>query len=529
MKHQEVALGHRLDPVAVDPDQPETTVADHCAGDLVRAIRRAHAQRERVDVVGGLARAALGDADSALARDEGRADIVEILVEKAAQQSLQRRRRDRFGLEPRGLASQADRDLHWRLGDELRGKAAQPLGQPQMRSERFQLLGRERRHIDRMADHAIDEKFGSLLRDVDRDLDLRLVGRRAQMGRRDHVVEAQQRMVFRRRLFDEHVERRARDLTRRERLGKRLLVDDSAARAVDDPHARLHHRERRRAHQRLGVVGERRVRRDEIGAPVELLQRHHLDPDSRRRLAGQNRVVADHFHLEPDRPLGHDAPDIAQTNHAEGLVADLDADKLAPIPSPCAHRRIGGRNMPRERHHHRDRMLGRGDAVAERTVHHHDSPPRRRFEVDIVYAHAGPPDHAQRIGALDDLARHVGRAAYDQSVIGRDYFGQLLRLESGLDVDLELRIAAEHLDALRIEGVAQQNAQRRLRHGVRSGPRRDAARDRGDARASLEAMAEVRERHLQRPDRDQHVEGAQITHVADAHQLAFHLILSALH
>ena len=37
-----------------------------------------------------------------------------------------------------------------------------------MRSERLQFLGRKRRHIDRMADHAIDEKFGGLLRDVDR-------------------------------------------------------------------------------------------------------------------------------------------------------------------------------------------------------------------------------------------------------------------------------------------------------------------------------------------------------------------------
>src|SRR6185312_6497055 len=114
----------RLDPVTVDPDKPEAAVADHCAGDLMRAARRAHAQRERVDIVGGLARAALSDADTALARDEGRADVIEILIEEAAQQSLERRRRDRLGLEARRLASQADRDLHRRLGDELRGKAA---------------------------------------------------------------------------------------------------------------------------------------------------------------------------------------------------------------------------------------------------------------------------------------------------------------------------------------------------------------------------------------------------------------------
>ena len=62
----------------------------------------------------------------------------------------------------------------------------------------------------------------------------------------------------------------------------------------------------------------------------------------------------------------------------------------------------------------------------------------------------GAADHLQRIGALDDLARDLGRAANHQRVVGRDYFRQFGRLEPSLDVDLELRIAAEHLDSLRM-------------------------------------------------------------------------------
>ena len=85
------------------------------------------------------------------------------------------------------------------------------------------------------------------MRDIDRDLDLRLVGGGAEMRRRDHGVEIQQRMVGGRRFLDKHVERGAGDLAGFDRVDQRGLIDDAAARAVDDSHALLHLRERRGA------------------------------------------------------------------------------------------------------------------------------------------------------------------------------------------------------------------------------------------------------------------------------------------
>src|SRR5208283_3504944 len=51
----------------------------------------------------------------------------------------------------------------------------------------------------------------------------------------------------------------------------------------------------------------------------------------------------------------------------------------------------------------------------------------------------------------------------------------------------------------------------------------------GDASAKLNVCADLLEAQLQRADRDQCVERAQMTHVPDAHELALHLILTALH
>ncbi len=256
--------------------------------------------------------------------------------------------------------------------------------------------------------------------DIDRDLDLRLVGGGAQMRRGDYVAELEQRMVGRRRLFDENIERGAGDLARFDRLGQRGFIDDSAACAIDDAHALFHLREGGGADQPARVVGERRVHGDEIGAPKDLSRLDQLDAEPGRGLGGEDRIEADHFHLEAERAIGDDPADIAQPDDAEHLVADLGAGELAALPASGLERSVGRRDMTRQRHHHRDRVLGGGDAVAERAVHHDDPAPGGRVEVDVVDADAGASDHLERGGAVDNLARDFGRAADQQRVVGRD-------------------------------------------------------------------------------------------------------------
>ena len=261
-------------------------------------------------------------------------------------------------------------------------------------------------------------------------------------------------MVGGRRLLDEHVERGACYLAGFQRVGERSFIDDSAARAVDDSHSLLHLRERRRADDAPRVVGQRSVHGDEVGVREKLVEADQLNADATGSISGQNRIVADHFHLEPDRAVRDDAPDVTEANDAERLVADLGAGEFAAIPFSGMNRSVGCRDVPRQRHHHRDRMLGSRDAVAGRAVHHDDSATRRRFDIDVVNADARAPDHFERRGRVDYFAGDASAAANQQRVVGRDYFRQLFRLESGLDVDLQLREALEDFDPLRRKRVA---------------------------------------------------------------------------
>src|SRR5580692_755245 len=51
----------------------------------------------------------------------------------------------------------------------------------------------------------------------------------------------------------------------------------------------------------------------------------------------------------------------------------------------------------------------------------------------------------------------------------------------------------------------------------------------GNAGAKLNVCADVFQSHLERADRDERIERAQMTHVSDAHELTLHLILPTLH
>ena len=95
----------------------------------------------------------------------------------------------------------------------------------------------------------------------------------------------------------EDVERRAGELARADRLGQRVLVDERAARGVDEPRAVPHQRDRVAVDQAARLVGERRVQRHEVGRGEQLLERLRLlDAELAEPLAPDEGVVRDDVH-----------------------------------------------------------------------------------------------------------------------------------------------------------------------------------------------------------------------------------------
>ena len=134
--------------------------------------------------------------------------------------------------------------------------------------------------------------------------------------RRAHHIGQPKQHALRGRFLAEHVECGAGDLAGFERLGEGGFLDQFTARAIDQPDTALHLRERLRIDEVAGLLGERRMQGDEVGAPPQLVQFDLLHAKVDGALGGQERIVGDHFHLQAERAIGDDRSDIATADDA---------------------------------------------------------------------------------------------------------------------------------------------------------------------------------------------------------------------
>ena len=152
------------------------------------------------------------------------------------------------------------------------------------------------------------------------------------MGRDDDVVELEQRATVR--LFRKHVERRARQLAGAKRVDERVLVDELAARDVDQAKAVLGRCELVAPDDVVGVRREREVERDEVGRRQKLLERLGLfDTQVAKAVGGDVRVVREDAHLERPRPPCNLLADAAEADEPERLVRELEAGEAGALPA----------------------------------------------------------------------------------------------------------------------------------------------------------------------------------------------------
>jgi len=250
------------------------------------------------------------------------------------------------------------------------------------------LFGGHVGHVQRVRHRAGQQIIRHLLGHLQRDVFLRLGGGGAQMRRADHVGQVEQRVVGCR-LHLEHIQCSASHLTGFQRRDQGRLVDQTATGAVDDADTALGLGKVFRRQDVAGLVGQRHMQRDEIGAVQQLVQLDLGDPQSHGAFVRQKRVIGDHLHLQPDSAVADDATDIAGPDNAQGLVEQLHPHeaRLFPLAGLRAGIRLG--QLTRHREHHGDGMFGGGDRVAKGRVHHDHAFFGRSRNVDIIDADPG--------------------------------------------------------------------------------------------------------------------------------------------
>ena len=252
-----------------------------------------------------------------------------------------------------------------------------------------------------------------------------------------HVGEREQRRLGGR-LGGEHVDRGTGDGALGERGGQRRLVDDPAARGVDDPQSGL------RLRQHLGVeeperLGRlRQVDREEVDAAHETREvRLELDSELASPLGAHVRVVRDEAHAEREAALRDEHADASEADDAERLAVQLDARPARAVPLARLEVGVGLRDVARHRQQQRHRLLRRRDHVRLRRVDDHDAALGGGGDVDVVEADAGTTDDDEIGRRGEHVGRHLGGAADHDRRRARDRGQELLRRQAEPDVDVE--------------------------------------------------------------------------------------------
>ena len=188
----------------------------------------------------------------------------------------------------------------------------------------------------------------------------------------------------------EHVEAGGGDAAGLQGVVQRLLVDDAAARGVDQDQAGRGLRELVGADEadRLGGLGQ--VHADEVGLGHQLVEADHPHAHLGGAAGLHVGVVGDHVHAERGQPVRDEHADAAEPDDAERLLEQLDAGVAAALPLPARQRRVGRADVAGRGEHQGHGELGGAGDVGGRRVDDHHAVLRRGRHVDVVEADPGP-------------------------------------------------------------------------------------------------------------------------------------------
>ena len=374
--------------------------------------------------------------DTALLREQRSVHVRHRLVDDVLEHALERGEFEHLDVVLGDLAADLDVEPDGDLAGERGEDPAQLLGERQTGRD---VLGDDAAlDVHRVRDQLAGEREAHRAGDRDARLLLRLVRGGAEVRGADDLVELEERGVGAG-LLRVHVEAGAGDAALLEGGVQRRLVDDPAARGVDDADRRLDLVQRLVADETEGLGGLGQVHGDEVGDLEQLVEGQQLHAHLRGARGLHVRVVGDDLHAEGRHALGDQDADAAEADDAEGLLGELDAGVLGALPLAVLQRGVGLRDVARGGDEQAAGELGGGDDVGRRGVDDHHAGLGGGGDVDVVQADAGAGDDLQLAGGGDGLGVDLGRGADQDRVDVGDGGQQLGAVRAVAVPDLEVR------------------------------------------------------------------------------------------
>ncbi|CAO0830338.1 hypothetical protein SMICM17S_02097 [Streptomyces microflavus] len=403
--------------------------------DLLAAGERA-ADGDHVAVVGRLGAGGEADLDTALLGEERGVDVGDGLVHDVLEDALERREFQHLDVVLGDLAIHLDVEPGRDLAREGGEDPAELLGERQAGAY---VLGDDAAlDVDRVRDQLTGEREADGLGDRDARLLLGLVGGGAEVRGADDLVELEERGV-RAGLLRVHIEAGAGDAALLECGVQRLLVDDPAARGVDDADRGLHLVQRLVPDETEGLGGLGQVHGDEVGDFEELVQAEELDAHLRGAGGLDVGVVRDDLHAEGRHALRDEDTDAAEADDAEDLLAELDPGVLGALPLAVLQGGVGLGDVARGGDQQTAGQLGGGHDVGGRGVDDHHAGLGGRGDVDVVQTDARAGHHAELLRGGDRLGVDLRGGTHQDGVDVGDRGEEFGAVSAVAVPDLEIR------------------------------------------------------------------------------------------
>ena len=291
----------------------------------------------------------------------------------------------------------------------------------------------------------------------------RRVAGAADVRQQHDVRRAEQRIARRQRLDLHHVEPSAGDPALLERMDERALVDDAAARRVDEDRRALHRSQLLRADDVARLGRQRHVKAHEIGRSQQIVERNALG--RRMRLGHCRPAGVEHAHAEARRTPRDGLPDLAEPDDAERRAVDVAPEQQARVPrAPAAlpHQPLRLDDAAGAREHQREGEIGGRLGQHARRVADGDAALARRCNINIVVAHGEVADHAKSRRLREEGAIDPVREQADDAVRARDASRQLVvRRRQVAGPQIDLGDGAKLLDSV----ARQTSGDEHARHG----------------------------------------------------------------
>ena len=253
------------------------------------------------------------------------------------------------------------------------------------------------------------------LSDIGTGAVLSLNGGGAQVRSTNSFRQAKQRGI-RARLGRVHIEASTADVASLDRVGKRLLVDETAAGSVDDDLALLGLAQELSIEHASGFLGLRQVDGHEISASHQVFQLNQLNTELSSTGRVRVRIVRNDVGLKSSETLRKQLADVTETDDTDGLAEDFDTLEGRALPLPLTQGRVRSRQLASGGQQQRDCVLTCRVNIGGRSVDNHDAALGSGIDVDVIQANAGTADDLQIRSRFEDFLIHGGSRADEQCV-----------------------------------------------------------------------------------------------------------------